>query len=70
MTPAHKLRLVEAPKEAGEIVAVTGDGVNDDAALKRSDVGVAMVQRGSDVARELPTDPPPPTDIAFNLYCK
>jgi Ca2+-transporting ATPase len=53
VTPRDKLRLVEALKESGEIVAVTGDGVNDGPALKRSDVGVAMGQRGSDVSREV-----------------
>jgi P-type Ca2+ transporter type 2C len=53
VTPHDKLRLVEALKATDEIVAVTGDGVNDAPALKRSDVGVAMGQRGSDVAREV-----------------
>ena len=53
VTPADKLRLVEALKANGEIVAVTGDGVNDAPALKRSDVGVAMGLRGSDVSREV-----------------
>lgn len=53
VVPQDKLRLVEALKASGEIVAVTGDGVNDAPALKRSDVGVAMGERGSDVSREV-----------------
>src|SRR5262249_43815924 len=53
VAPEHKLRLGEALKQNGEIVARTGDGGNDAPALKRSDVGVAMGERGSDVSREV-----------------